>query len=740
MEPLPVDVSVSEEFDAPRVIGTIDGYHFGSLHGWAWYPDDPTRRVELAVLIDHKQVGTVTCDIHRSDLDEVGIGDGCYAFRVPLGGELRTNSKFVVLRPLGGPVDAVYGPVDIEAVCRAHARELAGLLDAGPYIVTEVSSEGSRLVVEGYYVPRHGDPKRAEPTLDGMPPVSISWSALGGPLAAKFWYLDTSEAGFSATFDLSRLPRDSERRSFAFALNDPTEPRGEFLEYRIPSSLEAYVGVPDHARQKRVMGWANDTRFAIYGATHMRMIERIAARYARPYGACARLLDLGVGCGRIIRHTIEAHPHLECHGIDIDADNVDWCVANIPGGHFDVGPLQPPLSFPDGYFDIVHANSVFTHFDEETQDRWLAEIARILSPSGVAILSVSGETAVAYAGMSSEWIAEWRRAGIDSRGVSRDLTGHVADEEYYRNTYHTRDYVLERWNRFGDVLAIERHLFGYQDAVVFRRRLAHAGTTMLPPPLSPPAPAPAMEAYVDLMVRAITNTIYEDPPLPTWGQRTFDKNTRDVGRDWPSLAHSMVGERRLRLTAALLRAVLADDIPGDVIETGIWRGGTCILMRGILKAAGDPTRMVYCADSFDGLPPPDLERYPQDGSQNWHVYRELAVPRAEVERNFSRYGLLDDRVVMVEGLFKHTLPALRHRRFALIRLDGDMYESTMDALDALYDTVPAGGFVVIDDYEIPVCRQAVTDFRARRGILDPLVRTDWTGVWWRKTGWTRPRT
>jgi hypothetical protein len=114
-------------------------------------------------------------------------------------------------------------------------------------------------------------------------------------------------------------------------------------------------------------------------------------------------------------------------------------------------------------------------------------------------------------------------------------------------------------------------------------------------------------------------------------------------------------------------------------------------------------------------------------------YPHLAVGRAEVERAFSDYELLDERVMFLEGWFKDTLPTAPVGQLALLRLDGDLYESTRDALQALYDKVSVGGFIIIDDYFLPVCRKAVQDFRAQRGITDEILEIDWTGVYWRKS-------
>ena len=144
-------------------------------------------------------------------------------------------------------------------------------------------------------------------------------------------------------------------------------------------------------------------------------------------------------------------------------------MAHLPGDWFRLGPLILPLPYPDDYFDLVHANCVFTHLAGDVQDACLKELARLLKPHGVALATIQSETAVAYARMPLEWIEAWQQAGIDSQSVSRDLVGFVGDEEYYRNTYRAYAYIDSRWHRHVDVLAIHKHLFGHQDVVVFRK-------------------------------------------------------------------------------------------------------------------------------------------------------------------------------------------------------------------------------------------------------------------------------
>jgi O-methyltransferase len=203
---------------------------------------------------------------------------------------------------------------------------------------------------------------------------------------------------------------------------------------------------------------------------------------------------------------------------------------------------------------------------------------------------------------------------------------------------------------------------------------------------------------------------------------------------WPAEAETMIGMERLTSLQDCVETVLADDIPGDLVECGVWRGGACILMRAVLAAYGDETRSVWVADSFEGLPRPDLENYKADKGLNASIFAGiLGVSEAEVRENFERYGLLDDQVRFLPGWFKDTLRDAPIDRLAVLRLDGDLYESTIQALDALYPRLSPGGFCIIDDYyAIEACRQAVTDYREEHGISAEIVDIDWSGVLWRK--------
>ena len=243
--------------------------------------------------------------------------------------------------------------------------------------------------------------------------------------------------------------------------------------------------------------------------------------------------------------------------------------------------------------------------------------------------------------------------------------------------------------------------------------------------------------YLDLIRASLTGLLHEDPALAErvgGGRVPFDRERRESGKDWPATALSMIGARRMLQLQRAVEFTLDQGVPGDFIETGVWRGGACILMRAILAARGVTDRRVWVADSFQGLPRPDAARYPKDAGNMLCAFDQLAVTADDVRAHFRHYGMLDDQVRFLEGWFRDTLPTAPIDRLAILRLDGDLYESTMDALVALYDKVSPGGIVIVDDYGIlESCRAAVTDFRRERGVTETIYRIDDSGVHWQRS-------
>jgi O-methyltransferase len=196
-------------------------------------------------------------------------------------------------------------------------------------------------------------------------------------------------------------------------------------------------------------------------------------------------------------------------------------------------------------------------------------------------------------------------------------------------------------------------------------------------------------------------------------------------------ADSMIGRKRMENLRFCVESVLDNNVKGDFIETGVWRGGACIYMRAILSVRGVTDRDVWLADSFEGLPKPD-GKYPADANDKHWTRAHLRVSLEDVQENFKKYGLLDQQVRFLKGWFKDTLPTAPIQRLAILRLDGDLYSSTIEALNALYDRVSPGGYIIVDDYVLPTARLATNDFRKDRGISESLHDIDGMGAYWQK--------
>ncbi|TMQ05145.1 MAG: macrocin O-methyltransferase [Deltaproteobacteria bacterium] len=249
-------------------------------------------------------------------------------------------------------------------------------------------------------------------------------------------------------------------------------------------------------------------------------------------------------------------------------------------------------------------------------------------------------------------------------------------------------------------------------------------------------PPTAADLYLDLLKKVLTGTLAGREP-----------DVDDPAYVEGFLAHYIRGHAltmtplvRLDNARHCVEQALAHGVPGDLLEAGVWRGGMTIFLRAILAAHRVTDRRVWVADSFEGLPAPDAKKFPLEARAHAsrtmaEDFQHFAVSEADVRASFAAFGLLDDQVRFLVGWFKDTLPAAPIDRLAVLRLDGDYYESTMDTLTALYDKVSPGGFVIIDDYGERLwtyCRRAVDDFRRARSITAELIKVDTKCYFWQK--------
>jgi hypothetical protein len=401
------------------------------------------------------------------------------------------------------------------------------------------------------------------------------------------------------------------------------------------------------------------------------------------------------------------------------------------------GARLPPVSNTDQIFRDLGENFIVLGTTERHEDTMIA-LARQLGLPLTAFVGVADESGEAslQTSVPADIIAEleqrnrrdfelhaFANSRLDAR-IGEDAEGFAADRALMRQLSA----------RHADGVDV-KELYDFEIEARGRPapRLCYDGGVAenAPAPVGP-AQDPNRAAYLDLMEEILINRIYPDVSTAPWSANRFNPAERSIGSDWPSTAHTMVGKQRINNVRKLCEKVIVENVPGDLIEAGVWRGGATIMMRAVLRSYGEKLRNVFVADSFSGVPSPDAQ-YAEDAGDVHFEAEQLAISQAVVAENFRRYGLLDRQVRFLPGLFKDTLGDAPIEKLALMRLDGDLYESTKNALEALYGKLSIGGFVIIDDYgAVPGCKAAVDEFRSVHGIVEPLEVVDWAGVYWRK--------
>lgn len=248
----------------------------------------------------------------------------------------------------------------------------------------------------------------------------------------------------------------------------------------------------------------------------------------------------------------------------------------------------------------------------------------------------------------------------------------------------------------------------------------------------------AEEAYLEVLKLHVSGLIFgkEERSLGTEAKpktKPLNTKSREGGRDFPYIGVTMTGKERLDNVRTLIQDVVARGIPGDYIETGVWRGGNSIYARGVLRSLGQGNRRSFVCDSFKGLPPGDRSLDKRD--KGWDKRQYLEVSSELVKGHFAETGLLDPGVVFAKGFFNDTMPVLKNHvdKLAIMRLDGDMYESTVDVLYNLYDKLSVGGYVIMDDWFGFPSRRACEDFFAVHGFQPDMVTIDALSAYWQKT-------
>jgi SAM-dependent methyltransferase len=366
-------------------------------------------------------------------------------------------------------------PADLPARNKEAARELfraarEGVLAQGVWSLVEASLRGKVLYFRGFAIPPRDLPMTTRFFVDGV--------EMPTPVA-----LDPSLAHLVDGFSLR-----AEGKNYTFQCEYPV-PAGAGdvvrIEFRPGSGLPLSTHqdwlvrlregpLPEAKRRARVAGTSDPLFFDSLGLSCVAMMRGVLRDYfARDYQDFESILDWGCGCGRAARFVSAAAPG-KLVGIDIDADNIQWCAENIPEGRFLSSSPHPPTEFADETFDLIYGISVFTHLSEPDQGPWLAELRRISKPGAVVLMSIHGEIAFLRAdGKESRFLA-LQEDGILDYGRSGDLD-EVFPEQIetasYRNVLHSRRHIYSNWNDYFEILDIlDGAIGGHQDLVIMKAR------------------------------------------------------------------------------------------------------------------------------------------------------------------------------------------------------------------------------------------------------------------------------
>jgi len=204
--------------------------------------------------------------------------------------------------------------------------------------------------------------------------------------------------------------------------------------------------------------------------------------------------------------------------------------------------------------------------------------------------------------------------------------------------------------------------------------------------------------------------------------------------------YSMCSPSDVGLVLGLMKDLENSDVDGDLVETGVWKGGMGMWMQGIMKKCKMRQRKIWLFDTFESFPGPDDNQCNQKDSII-HSVTDLLYNKGEnsthsidqVKGNFKKFDLYDDNLKFVRGDILETIPVTEKEieKIALLRIDSDYYSSVKLTLEYLYDKIVKGGYVIIDDYNNPVvgAKEAVDEFRHERGITEDMKKIDGSVFW-----------
>lgn len=473
---------------ASPFIGRVDSFDNDEVGGWIADPNDPTKTFDVKLSVDGVDAGRVRAQFPRPDVKEAGYGMGANGFFFRLPPAVKAHSTSVVVReaetsiPLQQPVTfrreptLTFGGLSAAEACEMISKPLVWIgFDA-------IEFRSNTVVLRGNYLPPKGDPHAYEVLADEGVAFSItrylpdfipnedlgSWRDITGSHYFWFWP-NVRWSRWKIEVDLRATTNPSQYFNFEFRPFGSTTAHDRDRMV-VPKDLRLWQRVPPNEFLWRVQLGDYPEASPIRAASNCRAILDMAQDHGFPSDG-GRVLDWGCGWGRVARVLLHMQSPSELWGADVDATAITWATANIQSARFTTLPLFPPTDLPENYFDLLYSISVMTHLTRDAQDQWIAEIERVLRPGGLAVLTFHGRTALAFSSryLNDDVLSNVRTHGFDAATESRDLEG-IIDDDYYRLTYQTPDWVTANWGARLEVVEIREAVVGLQDAVTLRKR------------------------------------------------------------------------------------------------------------------------------------------------------------------------------------------------------------------------------------------------------------------------------
>lgn len=456
--------------------GSVDQCDIQLISGWAWNSAAPGESVEIEILDGDRVLATVPCNRHRPDLEAAGKGDGRCAFRWEVPPELLDDTEHLIrVRFVGTDEDIGPAPRRVKwdaSERRLLAEKLQGTMRALPWEISEARLGDGRLTITGWAIPP-SDGREGAFWVNGIPFESVDRARRSKRIGGLYWYWPgTAHCAFECSMPMDRAALFASGPAVLQYVDPAT---GEAFDsgqtVYWPETVFDHGGVPPEKNIRRTSGYADAHLFLQEGYTAYR---RLAGLLEEKHGAWpeGRTLDWGSGCGRVLRWLLGANlPGVEAYGADVDAANVAYCRDHLPAAQYEVLPLRPPSSYPSGHFQVIYGLSVFTHLLEDVQFAWLAELARICAAGATVLVTIHGDASYCLAQPDLDWLSRIRETGYDASIRDGILAGEIDDDSYYRATFHTAEYVRERWSEHFEVVDIlEGFVCHQQDMVVLRKR------------------------------------------------------------------------------------------------------------------------------------------------------------------------------------------------------------------------------------------------------------------------------